>query len=101
VPLQNYLTTEHVLMSAGMLTRRQLAILRGTPGTNRVAAAISLAGVSQMTVAAAIGVSQAYVSDVARGRYATITVASAGKFARYFGCSIEDLFPLPTEDPVS
>ena len=34
-----------------------------------------------------------HVSDVARRRYRTITVENARKFARYFGCSIEDLFP--------
>lgn len=30
------------------------------------------------------------ISDVARQRYRTITVENARKFARYFGCSIED-----------
>ena len=54
---------------------------------------ISLAGVTQVTLAAVIGVTQAYVSDVARQRYSTITVASARKFTRFFGCSIDDLFP--------
>lgn len=38
-------------------------------------------------------VTQQYISDVARGRYATITVENAYKFAEFFGCSIEDLFP--------
>ena len=76
-----------------MLTEEQLAALRSEPGTNRVAKAISLAGVSQVTVAKALGLPQPYVSDVARRRYRTITVENAGKFARYFGCSIEDLFP--------
>ena len=76
-----------------MLTERQLAVLRASPRTHRVATAISLAGVTQVTVAAAIGVTQAYVSDVARQRYSTITVASARQFTRFFGCSIDDLFP--------
>ena len=76
-----------------MLTEDQLARLRASSRRNRVATAISLAGVTQVTVAQAIGVTQAYVSDVARGRYSTITVASAWKFARFFGCSIDDLFP--------
>ena len=80
-----------------MLTERQFAVLRASPPTKRVATAISLAGVTQVTVAEAIGVTQAYVSDVARGRYPTITVASAHKFARFFGCSIDDLFPPPDE----
>ena len=76
-----------------MLTEQQLAILRVEPGANRVAKAISLAGVTQVTLAEAIGLSQPYISDVARGRYRTITVEHARKFADYFGCSIEDLFP--------
>ena len=76
-----------------MLTEQQLATLRSEPGANRVAKAISLAGVAQLTVAKALGLPQPYVSDVARARYRTITVENARKFARYFGCSIEDLFP--------
>ena len=76
-----------------MLTERQLVVLHASEPTNRVATAISLLGVTQGAVAAAIGVTQAYVSDVARQRYSTITLANARKFARYFGCSIDDLFP--------
>ena len=76
-----------------MLTPKQLAVLRAEPGTNRVAKAIALAGVTQGTVAAALGFPQPYISDVARRRYQTITVDNARKFAHYFGCSIEDLFP--------
>ena len=77
-----------------MLTKQQLAILRSAPSTNRVAKAISVAGVTQVTVADAVGLPQPYVSDVARQRrYRTITVENARKFADYFGCSIADLFP--------
>ncbi len=76
-----------------MLTEQQLAVLRASPPSQRVATAISLAGVTQVTIAEAIGVTQAYVSDIARERYSTITVASARKFTRFFGCSIDDLFP--------
>ena len=60
-----------------MLTTEQLARLRAEPGTNRVAAARALAGVTQVTVAAAVGLPQPYVSDVARRRYRTITVENA------------------------
>ena len=60
-----------------MRTERQLAILRAGPPTKRVAPAISMTGVTQVSVAAAIGVTQAYVSDVARQRHRTITVANA------------------------
>lgn len=48
---------------------------------------------TQAELAAAVKLSQPYVSDVARGRHATITVDNARLFADYFGCSIEDLFP--------
>ena len=78
-----------------MLTEDQLRTLRSEPGVDRVAKAISLAAVTQVTVAKALGLPQPYVSDVARRRYRTITVENARKFARYFGCSIEDLFPPP------
>lgn len=80
-----------------MLTAEQLATLREEPGTNRVAKAIALAGVTQGTVASALGFPQPYISDVARRRYQTITVGNARKFAHYFGCSIEDLFPAPEQ----
>ena len=84
----------------GMLTAQQLEKLRSEPGTNRVAKAISLAGVTQVTVAEAVALSQPYVSDVARQRYRTITVDKARRFADYFGCRIEDLFPpTPTQTP--
>ena len=79
-----------------MLTRTQLERLRTAsvpPGSNRVALAISLAGVSQATVGRAVGKSQAYVSDVVRCRFRTITLLNAQRFARYFGCGVEDLFP--------
>ena len=82
-----------------MLTEQQLAILRSAPSTNRVAKAISVAGVTQVTVADAVGLPQPYVSDVARQRYRTITVENARKFADYFGCSIADLFPPSSEIP--
>ena len=78
-----------------MLTKQQLVVLRSEPGSNRVAKAMALTGVTQVTVAKALGMTQPYVSDVARGRYRTITVENARKFASYFGCCIEDLFPLP------
>ena len=58
-----------------------------------MAKAMALSGVTQVIVAKALGLTQPYVSDVARGRYRTITVENARKFASYFGWRIEDLFP--------
>ena len=83
-----------------MLTEKQLVRLRAAaaaPGSNRLGLAMSLTGVSQKTVARDVGMSQPYVSDVVRGRYRTITVVNARKFARYFGCLLEDLFPADAE----
>ena len=69
----------------------------GDAGSNRLGLAISLAGASQQAVARAVGITQPYVSDVVRGRYRTITLVNARKFARYFGCPIDDLFPPDAE----
>ena len=81
------------MMSHQVLTKQQIEIVRSEPGSNRMARAMGLTRVTQTTLADAIGLSQPYVSDVIRGRYRTITVANARKFANFFGCSIEDLFP--------
>lgn len=78
------------------LTARKLRELResstGSTG-NKVSRAIELAEVTQIEIAAATDLPQPYISDVARGRYQTITVENARKLADYFGCAIEDLFP--------
>jgi transcriptional regulator with XRE-family HTH domain len=81
------------------LTTTQLKTLRrAIPDRgNRVAVAMELLDVTQAEVASAIEVTQPYVSAVATGRHATITVENARKFADYFGCSIEDLFPAKAE----
>lgn len=77
-----------------LLSTRQLRDLRETATDgNRVARAIELAEVRQMDVAEVTELPQPYISDIARNRYQTITVENARKFANYFGCSIEDLFP--------
>lgn len=78
------------------LTSQQLADLKAAPipeSGNRVGLALQLAGLTQLEAAAITGESQPYISDVARGRYQTITLAKAYKFATLFGCAIEDLFP--------
>lgn len=60
---------------------------------NRLAKAIELADLTQAELAEATGLAQPYISAVARGRHATITVKNAYKFCAHFGCDIEDLFP--------
>ena len=49
-------------------------------------------GGTRVNLAKAVGLTQPYVSDVAHGRYRTITVENARKFASYLGWRIEDLF---------
>lgn len=78
------------------LAPRQLKTLRTAPvgdAGNRLGEAIKLAAISQADLSREIGMSQQYVSDVVSGRYQTITVDNARRFADFFGCAIEDLFP--------
>jgi transcriptional regulator with XRE-family HTH domain len=86
-----------------LLTADQLNALRAIPGSsvrNRVRIAMALTGASQGELVEATGFTQPYVSNVVRGRYQTITVGNAHKFADFFGCAIEDLFPA-REDAVA
>lgn len=86
------------------LSGRKLKELRtaavGASG-NRVSCAMALAGLTQVQLAEAIGETQPFISDIARGRYGDTTIAKARKFAEYFGCSIEDLFPSEREAKAS
>ena len=85
---------------SGVLTNAQLRILRSDPGQasgNRLGFAIRLARITPGDLARATGFSQPYISDVVRSRYGTITLDNAWRFARYFGCTLEDLFPPPPD----
>lgn len=53
---------------------------------------MALTGANQAEIVAFTHFAQPYVSDVVRGRFRTITVENAQKFADFFGCAIEDLF---------
>ena len=64
-----------------MLTEQQLAFLAPRQKHQRRGEAISVAGVTQVTVADAVGLPQPNVSDVARQRYRTTTAENARKFA--------------------
>ncbi len=79
------------------LTTEQLSVLRSAPlpsTGNKLSLAMELADrVTQTAVAAALGFTVPYVSDVVRGRYRTITIENAWKFATYFGCEPGELFP--------
>lgn len=80
-------------MSLSPNLRRELLRSEVGPSGNRIARAMELAGLTQAEIASKVELTQPYVSDVARGRHSTITLDNARKFAEFFGCSIEDLFP--------
>jgi transcriptional regulator with XRE-family HTH domain len=85
------------------LTKAQLRRLREvSPRTgNRVEMARQLLKLTQEQIAAATNERQSYISAVCRGAYRTVTVDKARKFARLFGCAIEDLFPETAEEAVA
>lgn len=78
-----------------MLTVEQLSALKMAPlkGANKLAFAIALVGTTQEQMEAATGIRQAYISAIVNGRYSKLPIETARKFAGYFGCQIEDLFP--------
>lgn len=77
------------------LTKAQLRRLRasGAAHGNRIEAARRELRLTQLDMEAQSGIKQNYISAVERGNYRTVTVDSARKFADFFGCAIEDLFP--------
>lgn len=74
-------------------------VKRATGARNRLALAMELAHVTQLEVEAATGFAQSYISRIAAGRYTDLPGETMRTFARYFGCSIEDLFPGPDDQP--
>lgn len=68
-------------------------LLREPAEPNRLAAAIKLAGKSQREVAEALEINEPHLSNICNGRVENITLPTLRKFADYFGCYIEDLFP--------
>lgn len=83
------------------LSHKQLTKLRATTGGNRIAVARQLSQLTQVQLAAALGISQSSLSDLERSRYRALTVETAQKFSTYFGCSIEDLFPATPREAVA
>jgi DNA-binding Xre family transcriptional regulator len=78
------------------MTSKQLRELRGRPVSvsgNRIAVAFEISKRPQMDLVRETGLTPQYVTDVKAGRFQSITVDNARKFAEFFGCAIEDLFP--------
>jgi transcriptional regulator with XRE-family HTH domain len=78
------------------MTQKQLQQIRaervGHTG-NRIAAAFRITERPQMDCAREFDLTPQYISDVKAGRFQNISVENAHKFAAFFGCAIEDLFP--------
>jgi DNA-binding Xre family transcriptional regulator len=78
------------------MTAKQLKELRSRPvppSGNRIATAFEISKRPQMDLVRTAGLTPQYVTDVKAGRFQSITVENARKFAEFFGCAIEDLFP--------
>lgn len=80
-----------------MLNPEQLRTLRLSPvtGPNRLRIAMDLVGVTQMQLAAAVNVTQSYISLIENGKATGLTLETARQIANYFSCAIEDIFPEP------
>lgn len=83
---------------------KQLRELRTAPVAstgNRLAIAFEIDKRSQMDCSRATGFTPQYITDVKTGRFQNISVDNARKFADFFGCQIEDLFPAEREEAAS
>ena len=82
---------------SAVLTKSQLQKLRRAPltGANRLQLAMSLPKprITQVQLAAAVDLSQPYVSAICNGAYSEIPLETTRALAQFFGCAIEDLFP--------
>ena len=81
------------------LTHSKLRTLRRAPvgdSGNRLMLGLELAGESQRSAALKLGMTNTYISDVVRGRWADLGLQNAYRFADFLGCAIEDIFPMAT-----
>ena len=78
-----------------MLNRKQLAELRRAPldRGNRLRQAMRIGKVTQVQLAAAVGVAQSQVSEDVNGKFSEMSLNKAREYAAFFGCSVDDLFP--------
>jgi len=82
-------------MTGGRLTPAQIRRLKQirSERSNRLREARRLAKMTQVEVAAAMGITQPMLSDFERQRWMRTSVDVARRFAEFYGCAIEDLFP--------
>jgi len=76
------------------LTRKQLTQLRSADAApNRLREAMQLAEVTQVVLAGELSITQSHVSEIVNGNYSRLPLDTAQRFAVFFGCAVEDLFP--------
>jgi transcriptional regulator with XRE-family HTH domain len=78
-----------VQLTTHQVRKLRSASLAGRP--NKIKLAMTLARVTQMQVAAALGLPQSQISKDVRVRRVSLDKARA--YARLFGCSVDDLYP--------
>ncbi len=80
-----------------MLNRTKLRQLRQatTDQPNKLRLAKKLAGVTQVEIAAKIGIAQSQVSEDINGKSTDLVnaLAKARAYAGVFGCTVDDIFP--------
>jgi DNA-binding Xre family transcriptional regulator len=82
------------------LTEEQLAALRAVPlgaMLNKLRIALALTGARQSDLVEEAGLDPAHVSRIVNGKYTSIDLETTRKFADFFSCQIEDLFPARAE----
>jgi hypothetical protein len=84
------------------LSPEQLAILRAAPMVptvvNRVRLACALTDTNVRELIAEMpGAPYSRTASIARGRVNNLHLTTARPFAKFFGCTVDDLFPEPTD----
>ena len=88
-----------------VLTPHQLRKLRRAEvnGRNRLATARDLADVTQVELAAKVRITQAHISSIENGDYGQdgLPLETTRRLANFFGCSVDDLFPMEQRELAS
>lgn len=79
------------------LTESQIEALRSVPLVgempNRLSVALGMVDAKQADIVIETGMVASMVSDFVNGKYGDLNLETARKFAEFFGCRIDDLFP--------
>ena len=79
------------------LTTEQIKALQSVPLVegmpNRLRVALGMVDGKQSEIVVETGLLASMVSDIVNGKYGDLNVGTARKFADFFGCGIDDLFP--------